>query len=75
MTNKDKVLNYIERNGSIDQWRAFEELRVMRLAAVVFELKAAGIPIATEIKYNYDRDGKVKTRWAEYRLGYTRATA
>ena len=68
MTNNEKVLAYLKTHGTIDQWRAFEELRVMRLAAVVFDLKAAGVPIKSTMKYRLDPDGKVTKRWAEYRL-------
>ena len=75
MNNKEKVFRYMERNGEIDQWRAFSDLKVMRLAAVVFDLKASGIPIEREMKYKLDKDGKVVSRWAVYRLGYTERRA
>lgn len=63
-----KVLEYIKANGSIDPWRAMNDLRIMRLGARIFDLKAEGIPIITEIKTNTTANGE-HTKWAEYRLG------
>jgi hypothetical protein len=63
-----KVLEYIKANGSIDPWRAMSDLRIMRLGARIFDLKAQGIPIVTEIKTNTTANGE-HTKWAEYRLG------
>lgn len=59
-----QVLEYIKTHGSIDQWRAMNELRIMRLAARIADLKAAGIPIKTTIRYSEDKS----SHWAEYSL-------
>lgn len=59
-----KVLEYIKTNGSIDQWRAMNELRIMRLGARIFDIKAQGIAIKTVIRYSEDKS----THWAEYSL-------
>lgn len=59
-----QVLEYIKANGSIDQWRAMNELRIMRLAARIADLKAAGIRIKTIIRYSEDKS----SHWAEYSL-------
>lgn len=67
-TQTQKVLEYIKTHGSIDGWRAMNELRIMRLGARIFDLKAQGIPIITEIKTNTTANGE-HTKWAEYRLG------
>ncbi len=66
-TQTQKVLEYIKTNGSIDPWRAMNDLRIMRLGARIFDLKADGIPIITEIKTNTTANGE-HTKWAEYRL-------
>ena len=58
----------MEAHGSIDPWRAMSDLRIMRLGARIFDLKAQGIPIVTEIKTNTTANGE-HTKWAEYRLG------
>lgn len=59
-----KVLEYIKTHGSIDPWRAMTELRIMRLGARIFDLKAQGIAIKTVIHYSEDKS----THWAEYSL-------
>lgn len=58
------VLDYIKTHGSIDQWKAMNELRIMRLAARIADLKAAGVNIKTTIRYSEDKS----THWAEYTL-------
>lgn len=64
LNQTQRVLEYIKTNGSIDGWRAMNELRIMRLAARIADLKAAGIPIKTTIRYSEDKC----THWAEYSL-------
>lgn len=60
----DLIMEYMERHGSIDPLRAFSELGILRLGARIWDLKAAGVQIAGEIRTNPDT-GK---RWKEYRL-------
>ena len=67
-TQNQKVLEYMKQHGSIDQWRAMNELRIMRLGARIWDLKAAGIPIVTVMRRKVNEDGS-STRWAEYSLG------
>lgn len=67
MTQNDMVLDYIERHGSIDPWTAMRDLRILRLGARVFDLRAAGHPIVTIIKTATDGYGHT-VRWAEYRM-------
>lgn len=47
MTQAEKVYNYIKANGEITPMDAVR-LGIYRLAAVVFVMKKAGIPIKTE---------------------------
>ena len=61
---KQQVLDYIRANGSIDQWRAMNYLRIMRLGARIWDLKADGVPIKTEMKSSEDGS----TRYAVYSL-------
>lgn len=67
-TQNQKVLEYMKQHGSIDQWRAMNELRIMRLGARIWDLKAAGISIVTVMRRKVNEDGSF-TRWAEYSLG------
>lgn len=61
MSQVAEILDYIEAHGSITTAQAWEELKIMRLAARIADLKKAGIEIVTEIHTNG------KTRWAEYK--------
>lgn len=62
-----KVLEYIETHGSIDAWRAMNELGIMRLASRISDLKAEGVPVTKNMKSRKNADGTV-TCWAEYSL-------
>lgn len=64
MRQTDMVMEYLERNGSIDPLRAFNDLGILRLGARIYDLKAAGVPIIGETKTNATT-GK---HWKEYRL-------
>lgn len=65
MTQKEKVIQYMTDNGSITPLDAYREFGIMRLAAVVFDLKEQGYPIETTIKAMKNRYGD-KVRFAEY---------
>lgn len=67
MTQAERVLEYIKTYGSIDGWRAMNELHIMRLAARIADLKAAGYPITKQMRSRKNEDGTV-TCWAEYSL-------
>lgn len=64
----DRVLEYIEQNGSITQLEALNELGVMRLASRISDLKKQGYPIVSKIeavKNRYDESCHIK----RYSLG------
>lgn len=46
---KQRVLDYIRETGSITQLEAIKELGVLRLSAVIFELKRDGNAIKSEL--------------------------
>lgn len=62
-----KVLNYMEEHGRISQWKATQELRILRLGARIWDLKQKGYPIRSEMIYHVDEDGN-RTKWKEYWL-------
>lgn len=70
---KSTVMNHMLKYGSISPIEAFEKYKITRLAAVVCDLRNSGVGIVTVMKYRYDADGKVASKWASYRLtrGYT----
>ena len=63
----DLVLQYLKKHPFITAWAAMQELRVLRLAAVIKEMKNAGYVFHTE--YNRERgdDGIVRP-YAKYYL-------
>ena len=65
---KSTVMNHMIKFGSISPMEAFEKYNITRLAAVVCDLRNSGINIVTVMKYRYDHDGKVASKWASYRL-------
>ena len=65
MKQTDMILDYISKHGSIDAWRAMRDLRIMRLASRIHDLKEAGVPIIGVMKEHISHDGTVK-RWKEY---------
>lgn len=68
MTQTDKILDYIKKNGSIDPLRAMTELGVMRLASRIHDIRSLGVPVKDEMKFRYDADGKIEKKWKEYWL-------
>lgn len=57
MTQCEKILQYMEHNGSIAQAEAVDHFHCYRLGARIFDLKAQGIPIKTETVTGKREDG------------------
>lgn len=72
MTQNEKVLDYMQKYGSITALDAMRDLGCMRLASRISDLKKDGHTIITFSRTVIRRDGS-KTRVAEYRLGGTDA--
>jgi hypothetical protein len=68
---KERVLEYLYLYGRITPLDAMREYGIMRLAAVIFELRdkkgGHGIPIETRMREDTNRFGE-KVRYAEYVL-------
>lgn len=59
MTREQRVLDYLERNGTITSIEAFERLGVSRLSAAIFVLKKRGYNIGktmVKVKNRYGDD-------------------
>ena len=67
MSQKQRVLSYMEEHGSITSLEAFRELGVTRLSAVIFDLKEAGHIFDTVTESKPNRYGE-KSRYARYIL-------
>lgn len=65
MTQKQQVLNYIDRFGSITQLEAIRDLGIMRLASRVSDLKRDGHKIKKTMVKNKNRFGKT-IHYAKY---------
>lgn len=65
MTQTEKVLCHIINRGSITPLEAMKEYGIMRLGARVHDIRAAGIPIKSEIVVAKNADGK-PVHYAKY---------
>ncbi|MBR1445470.1 MAG: helix-turn-helix domain-containing protein [Alloprevotella sp.] len=67
MTQRQRVLEYMQEHGSITSMEAFRKLGVTRLSAVIFDLKAQGHEFDTAKEKSKNRFGE-KTSYARYIL-------
>lgn len=63
----DKILDYMERHGSITQMDAVKEFGCYRLSARIFDLRDSGYAITTTICVGKNREGHTM-QYAKYRL-------
>ena len=66
-TQNQRILDYLNRYGSITQLDALNDIGVMRLASRVSDLRRRGYPIVSEMVEVTNRYGE-KCRIKEYRL-------
>lgn len=59
------VLDYMQKNGSIDAWTAIHDLNILRLGARIYDLRKLGYQIKTTMIYRKNSNGVMK-RWALY---------
>ena len=57
-TQNDRILDYIDRFGSITQRDALNDLGVMRLASRISDLKRLGYPIVSTVEPVKNRFGE-----------------
>ena len=68
MTQKEMVLDFMKREGSITPWEAIKEFGITRLGARIWELKNEdGIRIKSETVVEKNRYGK-PVNFAQYSL-------
>lgn len=67
MTQNEKVLNYIEKFGSITQLEALSDLGIMRLASRISDLKKQDYKIKKEMVKSKNRFGYT-VQFARYSL-------
>lgn len=66
-TQRDKVIDYIKKFGSITSFEAYADLGITQLGARVFELKERGFKILTTCETGKNRYGE-NVRWYRYYL-------
>ena len=57
-TQAERILDYIDKFGSITQYEALQDLGVMRLASRISDLKKLGFPIESEVQAVKNRFGE-----------------
>jgi hypothetical protein len=67
-TQNERILEYMEKFGSITQLQALSDLGVMRLASRISDLRRLGYPIVSEIETVTNRFGE-KVHIKRYRMG------
>ena len=67
LSQKQKVLRHLKEIGPITPVQAFFDYSIMRLAAVIFDLKEAGNNIETTILHSENKLGE-PVHYAQYKL-------
>lgn len=67
ITQRDRVLDYIRRFGSISSWEAYKDLGVTQLATRISELKERGYKFTKERVHTRTRFD-VPTHYDKYKL-------
>ena len=67
LTQKQKILRHLQDIGDITPVQAFFDYSIMRLAAIVFDLKDDGYDIETTILKSENKFGE-PVRYAQYKL-------
>lgn len=66
-TQCDRIVEYMQDNGSITSWEAMKELGCMRLASRIHDLRKRGFNVIKEMVANENRYGE-SVSYARYRL-------
>ena len=67
MTQEQKILTYMRTNGSISAFEAAVYLKITRLSARIFDLRAGGHKIGATWVKEKNAEGK-KVQYLRYRL-------
>lgn len=67
-TQNDRIIDYINRFGSITQLEALQDLGVMRLASRISDLRRLGYPIVSDTEIVKNRFGE-NCHVKRYRIG------
>jgi hypothetical protein len=66
-TQNERIIEYIQKFGSITQLQALQDLGIMRLASRINDLRSQGVAIVSEVVMGKNRYGET-THYSKYRL-------
>lgn len=58
MTQKERIIDYINKFGSITSWQAYQDLGIMQLGARIDQLQKEGYVFKTEWEHKENRYGE-----------------
>lgn len=58
MTQKERIIEYINQFGSITSWQAYQDLGIMQLGARIDQLQKEGYVFKTEWEQQMNRYGE-----------------
>ena len=67
MSDSQKILEYLEKHGSITSWEAIQHFRCTRLSGRIYDLRKRGHNITSTTEESVDANGE-KCRYSRYRL-------
>ena len=67
LTQYDRVLDHLQRNGKLSQKQAIRLFSAYRLSAIIYRLRKDGYNISSTFKSGKNRFGD-SVCWAEYKL-------
>ncbi|MBQ2871617.1 DNA-binding protein [bacterium] len=67
LTQYDRVLDHLQRNGKLSQKQAIRLFGAYRLSAIIHRLRKDGYNISSNFKSGKNRFGDTVS-WAEYKL-------
>lgn len=68
MTQKERILKYINEFGYITSWQAYQDLGIMQLGARIAQLQKEGYRFKTEWEHKKNRYGE-NVSFKRYSLG------
>ena len=67
LTQYDRVLDHLQRNGKLSQKQAIRLFGAYRLSDIIYRMRRDGYNISTNFKSGKNRFGD-NVSWAEYKL-------
>ena len=67
LTQYDRVLDHLQRNGKLSQKQAIRLFGAYRLSDIIYRMRRDGYNISTNFKSGKNRFGD-SVSWAEYKL-------